>query len=704
VPALTSRHWRRRLAVAGVLALLLGAVPLAPFLAYGERLGVDFLFMLRHRLAAPLFAPAESDVVVIAVDESTYRTAPFTNTPKVLWTRHWAQILEALDEAGPKVVGFDVIYPTTVDRPGLLPGYDRDFLLALRQSATAGRLVMGMAHLGGQTVRPYFAHVVAAGRERNLRFLNLDVDPVDEVVRRYFREHLMEDGSRAPSFGVELARRAGATEPEGDFLVNFNTAPGGVPVYSMADIWNCAAAGRADYFRQHFAGKIVLIGEALDLEDRRVTARRWAMTDRADAAAAPPPCIAAAGTPTPAPALVRSSMPGVLIHAAAINTVTKGLYLVPVSRVSAFAMVALSVFGLSLLFFLVRPVTGLVAGAAAVAVEAAVSLLAFTLGAVLPLVAFAATAAIAYALVYAYRFMVEDRERRWIQHAFGLYLAPVMVERLAADPQALRLGGEKKRVTLFFSDIAGFTTISESLKDTPEKLVEILNKYLTVMTDAVKARGGYVDKYIGDAVMAIWGAPLDDPHAERNAVEAALDCFAALDRFNEVVVGGEYRMKPIGTRIGLNTGIAVVGNMGSTTRLNYTATGDTVNLAARLEGANKEYGSRIMVSEDTAERLGDGFVLKRLDRLVVKGKKQPVQVFEVVGRKAEVPGEVMVRVARFHAALDLYDAREFAAASAIFDALAGEDATAPMYAERCRHYLYAPPPAGWSGAFEMKTK
>jgi adenylate cyclase len=279
-----------------------------------------------------------------------------------------------------------------------------------------------------------------------------------------------------------------------------------------------------------------------------------------------------------------------------------------------------------------------------------------------------------------------------------------MVERLAADPKALRLGGEVKRVTLFFSDIAGLTTISESLKETPDKLVKILNKYLTVMTDAVKARGGYIDKYIGDAVMAIWGAPLDDAHAERNAVDAALDCFAALDRFNRDVVQAEYGMKPIGTRIGLNTGIAVVGNMGSTSRLNYTATGDTVNLAARLEGANKEYGSRIMVSEDTANALDDGYVLKRLDRLVVKGKKEPVKVFEVVGRRAELDAATLARVERFHTALDLYDARDFTAAAGAFDALAGQDGTAPMYAERCRHYLEEPPPADWNGAFEMNTK
>ena len=162
-------------------------------------------------------------------------------------------------------------------------------------------------------------------------------------------------------------------------------------------------------------------------------------------------------------------------------------------------------------------------------------------------------------------------------------------------------------------------------------------------------------------------------------------------------------MTPIGTRIGIHAGIAVVGNMGSRARLNYTATGDTVNLAARLEGANKEYGSRIMISEDVAVSLDSGFLLRRLDRLVVKGKKQPVAVFEVVGRRDRA-SEIEPRVQAFHAALDVYDRRDFASAATAFDALSAIDPAAAVYAARCRHYLSELPPADWNGAFTMKTK
>ncbi len=697
-----SRNWRLRLAVAAGLALVGGTVSLAPASALLQRMGIDVLLALRHAVYGPLFPPAASDAVVVAIDEQSYRTEPFRNTPKVAWTPHIARVLDAIDAVDPKAIGFDVIYPTSLDRPELLRGYDRPFLLALRRAADKGRLVLGAARLSAEAVEPYPGQVAAAKGRANLRLLNLSVDP-DDVVRSYFHAFADEAGGQMPSFGVELARRAGAEPPADDFLVNFNTGPGDIPVYSMVDLLACAAEADTGYFARRFQGKIVLFGEVLDLEDRFLSAKRLAMTTRADAHAAPERCRIAAEPARFGTLGDRRTIPGVLIHAAAINTVTKGLYLAPLSGTASFVVVGGSVLVLALLFFLVKPAIGLVIGAAVLAIEIGMAVVDFAAGGVVPIALLAITGFLAYAVVYAYRFIVEDRERRWIQHAFRHYLAPVLVERLAADPAALRLGGEKRRVTVFFSDIAGFTSISERLHDRPERLVEILNKYLTVMTEAVEARGGYVDKYIGDAVMAIWNAPLDDPLADRHAVEAGLDCLAALDRFNAEVVVGEYDMTPIGTRIGIHAGIAVVGNMGSRARLNYTATGDTVNLAARLEGANKEYGSRIMISEDVAVSLDSGFLLRRLDRLVVKGKKQPVAVFEVVGRRDRA-SEIEPRVQAFHAALDVYDRRDFASAATAFDALSAIDPAAAVYAARCRHYLSELPPADWNGAFTMKTK
>ena len=698
-----SRQWRLRLAVASGLAAAAGALSLTPPSSLLQRMGIDLLLPLRHAFYWPLFPPGASDVVVVAIDEQSYRTEPFRNTPKVAWTPHLARVLEAVNDAEPSAIGLDVIYPTSLDRPELLRGYDRPFLLALRKAADKDRLVLGAARLSGETIEPYSGQIAAAKGRANVRLLNLSVDP-DDVVRAYFRAFSDEAGGNALSFGGELARRAGATLPDSDFLINFNTGPGDIPIYSMVDLWACASEGDAGYFARHFRGKIVLFGEVLDLEDRFLSSKRLAMTAQADAHAATERCRVPAEPERFGALGDRLSIPGVLIHAAAINTVTKGLYIGPLSGIVSFLAVGGSVLAFAILFFLVKPIIGLFAGAAVLTAEIGMAVVALAAGSVVPIALLAVTGFLAYAVVYAYRFIVEDRERRWIQHAFRHYLAPVLVDRLAADPAALRLGGEKRRVTVFFSDIAGFTTISERLRERPERLVEILNKYLTVMTEAVEARGGYVDKYIGDAVMAIWNAPLDDPLADRHAVEAALDCLAELDRFNTEVVVGEYDMTPIGTRIGIHAGVAVVGNMGSRARLNYTATGDTVNLAARLEGANKEYGSRIMVSEDVVASLDDGFLFRRLDRLVVKGKSQPVEVFEVVGRRDGRAGDLSSRVLAFHAALGFYDRRDFPAAEAAFAALSPIDPAAAVYAARCRHYLSEPPPADWNGAFAMKTK
>jgi len=685
------------------LAVALGVLAALPGMDALNRRGIDWLLPLRHLAFGPLFPPAESDAVVVAVDEQTYRTEPFVNTPKVAWTPHLGRVLEALTAAGATVVGFDVIYPTSLDRPELLRGYDRPFLLALRQAAEQGRVVLGQARLSGETVAPYPGQLMAAKGPDNLRTLNLKLDD-DDVVRGYWRAFANREGGETPSFGVELAMRAGARPPADDFLINFNTGPGDVPVHSLADIHACAEKGDQAWMERHFKGKVVLLGEALDLEDRFRAAKRLTIDAAADARAGPERCAVPADPDRFAPLVDRRSMPGVLIHAAAINTLTKDIPLVPLGRGMTFATVALSLFVLALAFFTLRPAAGLLAGAAVVAGQGAVSVAALQAGVVAPMPAFALLGALAFTLVYAFRFGVEDAERRRIQHAFRHYLAPELVDRLAEDPDALRLGGERRFMTVMFSDIVGFTTMSEGLKDRPETLVELMNRYLTFMSGIVERHGGYVDKFIGDAVMAVWGAPLPTENAEIKAVETALDCQAALEEFNRDVVAGVYGMPPLGTRIGIATGYAIAGNMGSSSRLNYTVTGDMVNLAARLEGANKEYGSLIMVSEATAAGLGDLYVLRRLDRLVVKGKSEPIAVFEVVGRAGRVPEETLARLRAFEAALALHDQRRFPEARAAFAPLADADETAAVYRDRCDYYLDHPPPAGWTGAFVMTSK
>ncbi|WP_293385723.1 adenylate/guanylate cyclase domain-containing protein [Phenylobacterium sp.] len=685
------------------LGLVAGALALTPLARGLDRQGIDVLLPLRHAVFGPLFPPARSDVAIVAIDEQTYATEPFANTPKVAWTPYLGYILDAIDKAGAKAIGFDMVFPTTLDRPELLLGYDRPFLIALRNAADRGHVVMGEFKLSGQTTTPYAGQVMAVRGQDNLRLLNYKLDD-DDVVRSYWRGFRTTEGGEMLSFGAELARRAGTPPPARDFLINFNTGAGDIPVYSMADMFACVQAGNADYFRRAFAGKVVLFGEVLDIEDRFRSSKRLAWDERANARAAPAPCRIAPDPGRFAATVDRRSMPGVMIHAAAINTLTKHLALRETPPAAAFAAVGLSTLLLAIAFLFLPPVTGAVVGAAALAAELAASVLALQELTVAPTASLLIAAVGSYTLIYAYRFVVEDREKRWVQHAFRHYLAPALVDRMMEDPDALRLGGDKRWVTVMFTDIAGFTTISESLRETPERLIELMNRYLTLMSGVVNDHDGYVDKFIGDAVMAVWGAPVEVADAERKAVETALDCQAALAAFNREVVGEYLPSGRLGTRIGIATGFAVAGNMGSAQRLNYTVTGDMVNLSARLEGANKEYGTAIMISELTAEKLGGGFVLRRLDRLVVKGKTLPIAVFEVVGRAGAVADEVLARLAAFEQALALHDARDFAAARAIFESLASTDPPSRVYAQRCAAYQAEPPPADWQGEFVLKTK
>lgn len=296
------------------------------------------------------------------------------------------------------------------------------------------------------------------------------------------------------------------------------------------------------------------------------------------------------------------------------------------------------------------------------------------------------------------RALLARRRGRAVRRAFQQYLAPPVVEALIADPSRLRLGGERRDITAFFSDIEGFTSLSEKLD--PAELVKLLNECLGAMTEIILEEGGIIDKYIGDAIVAMFGAPLDQPDHAARACRAALRCQRALAAMRaDWATRG---LPDLRVRIGLNSGEALVGNMGSARRFDYTMLGDTVNLAARLEGANAAYGTATMAGEATVARAGDAVAFRELDAVRVKGRRQPVRVFEVVGLPGEVEAEAL---ARREEALRAYRDRRFAEAAAAFAALAGEgDRPAAIFATRCAALADAPPPPEWDGVFEMTSK
>jgi adenylate cyclase len=309
----------------------------------------------------------------------------------------------------------------------------------------------------------------------------------------------------------------------------------------------------------------------------------------------------------------------------------------------------------------------------------------------------------------------EQKQRRQIRSAFGYYLSPHMVEQLARSPEKLVLGGEERRMTILFSDVRGFTTISEHYKDDPQGLTRLMNRFLTPLTNAIIERKGTIDKYIGDAIMAFWNAPVDDDEQEANACEAALEMLTRAETLNGELKreaetnGGVYMPLRIG--IGLNTGPCVVGNMGSDFRFNYSVLGDTVNLASRLEGRTKDYRIPVVIGSRTAEGAKKKFAVMEIDLIMVKGKKQPEAVFTVLGR-SEVDADPRCRelrdtnaqmLGRFRKqqwddAIDLIArCRKFANGfdlSGLYD----------MYEERIELYRAQPPEPDWDGVYEAETK
>lgn len=310
-------------------------------------------------------------------------------------------------------------------------------------------------------------------------------------------------------------------------------------------------------------------------------------------------------------------------------------------------------------------------------------------------------------LVSLYRALIEDKEKRKVRSAFGQYLSPEVIRRLLVNPRLVQ--PKKTDITVMFSDIRGFTSISEKLD--AQELALFLNQYLSDMTRIVFKTNGTLDKYIGDAVMAFWGAPFEEPGHAAKACNAALEM---MTRVRELQKQWEAQDKPsLDIGIGLNTGVASVGNMGSVLRYGYTALGDAVNLSSRLEGLNKDYSTHIIANETTYQGAkDDGFVFRELDLIRVKGKLQPVTIYQLMGRQVDFAADgsaetVRLQVEQFARARELYRGRQWKAAQNAFQEFLEKwpmDGPAGVYLERCKEYLAVEPPAEWDGVFVMTHK
>jgi adenylate cyclase len=728
----------------GVIAVSVGVALVVAAVRLLQPTPLELLDAKVHDFRLTVRGPLRTggEVVIVGIDEASLEAIGRWPWPRT----RLATLVDRLTAANAAVIGFDVFFDKpdpSVDLRALTAAVEADpgrsatdLLVALRaQLGNDGRLAEALrasgrvvlAHFfefgageaaippeeaarvpevsvrtsGGASVesfgpeptRAHLAIPLLAVAAAGAGYVNFFPDP-DGMYRRAplvirVGEHL------ASAFSIEMLRRylggvpAMVTLRPGEVALRVGTVL--PPVDAAGELWvnylgppktTFAFLSAADVLAGRFdpatvAGRIVIVG--------------FTATGLADEIPSP---FAARG-------------PGVELHATLIDNMLRGQSLRQPAWVVPAEAGATVVIGLLLGVFLlpVRGVGGtLVAAAVAIAYLWGTQRLFVTQGLVLGAVYPLGGIFLCYLGAVVFEAVTEGREKRRIRHAFRHYLNPEVTELVASDPAHLRLGGERREITIFFSDIRGFTSISEHLA--PEALAELLNEYLGAMTDIIFRHAGLLDKYIGDAVMAFWGAPVAvSDHAAR-CCRAALDMRAALATLRARWKDRGVPQFEIG--IGIHTGDAVVGNFGSAQRFNYTAMGDSVNLASRLEGLNKTYGTHILVSESTHRAIGEEFVCREVDWVRVKGRQQPVAVYEPLGRRAEDADGRHRRLAEgFGAALAAYRAQAWDEALARLSALARlypDDEAVGHFVGRCEAQRVEAPGRGWDGVYIAKTK
>lgn len=679
------------------------------FLAAVELKSVDAMFIARGA------RPAPSGVVVVAVDERSVNELGRWPWPR----RLTARLIDRVGggAAGAEVVAVDMVFSES-------EGPEADALLAAAV-AGAGNVVLGfffrdgpaqesaardgggimgagvtlVAHRGSATralplIRyPYVEGNIPAIREGARGLGSFNVVPSADGI--YRKSHLLfshGDGIypslalaalrlyygsgvvvNAAPYGVDSIGLGGLRVPvdeRGGFSLDFYGPAGSIDTVSAVDV----IEGRVP--AGTFDGRLVFVG---------VTE-----TGIADV------------RPTP----VDTAMPGVELHATVAANVLDRSFLARDTRVVIFDLALTAVLPFVLAMAVARPrnpYLALVAYGALLAILVAGDFFFFaSLGVIAAPVYPALSVTLACIGCEAYRNMVVEKRSRFLRRAFSLYLSGELVRGIMTDPARLKLGGERRTVTVLFSDIRGFTDISEQLA--PEELVALLNGYLGPMTEAILREGGLLDKYIGDAIMALFNTPVEVPDHAVRACEAALVMRERLEGLNRVWRAGGLPVVDAG--VGVSTGEAVVGNMGGDLRFDYTAIGDTVNLASRLEGITKLYRAGVVVSESTMAGAKARFVFRELDRVRVKGRREAVPVYELLGRAA--PGDERARdlARRYSEGLGLYRARRFGDAKKVFDAIIEDTGDGPsaVFASRCAAFMRRPPPAAWDGSYRAETK
>jgi adenylate cyclase len=649
-----------RLVLPIVLALFVGLLSLTPPWESLELKGFDTLTWLTDS------GKPSVPIVIVAIDDASFSELAL----QWPWPRGLhAKLVDALYEAGASVIAFDVLFSEPDSH-----GQDKEFADAI---ARAGNVVLG-ADLSlnnkeqfASTARIDPLHIFKeAGALPGLLSVSNDRD---------------SGLRRIPVYGDSFFREIIRVYAKGrkDVPTEVNVPPGAMiryvgPDHSFRYVSFYQALDPAHFLPKGiFKDKIVMVGRDINTTTE-VGAQQVDMFV------------------TPFMQFTGLLMPGVEVHANMIDGTMNGRNL---TRMPLLACVMLTMLMTLLAGFAMRewlPLRSLLVTLGLALVMALASWALFDFANYwMPIAAPIAGMLLVYIGYGGLAFLLEQRRKQEIKRAWSYYVSPQVVDQMIAHPEQLVLGGQKREVTLMFTDLAGFTSISEQL--TPEQVSHLLNRHLTEMTRVVIGHGGTVDKFIGDAIMAFWGAPFDDADQARHACEAAREMQEKMAVLREELKKEGF--PPVFMRIGLHTGPAVVGNMGSEERFDYTAIGDTVNLASRLEGANKNYGTDILVSEATAQRLNGALMLRAVDKVKVKGKLDAVEVFTIDA------DEQVERLS--HKGVAAFRAQRWEESVSLWQALLAHrpgDSVAALYLQRIQDFRTSPPPANWDGAIALDSK
>ncbi|MBV8926611.1 MAG: adenylate/guanylate cyclase domain-containing protein [Bradyrhizobium sp.] len=706
-----------------LVALICGSASALPPLRAVHGWSIDVLTALHWHVFGHRRGAATLPVVVIAIDEETHATPPFDHSPTSTWTPEIGRVLSAVLEGGAKVAGFDIVFANSIEQSEIpfgddilgakLRGFDRPFLRSLAAGAADGRVVLGEVLRAEGAFAPSPGQTIAVRRQQNIRPLNVVSDP-DDVVRRVPLSFPAKE-KPLPSMALELASRALKADPvfnedgsvtlagyripeaiKNTLTLNFDGGPSDAATYSLADLRACVERDDKAFFRREFADKVVIFGTLLDVEDRKITSKRLATgLERAAAPRCALPLPSAGSIKFP-----RSTIAGVYVHATAINNLIGRDALIELGRLPT----TLIAIGFALLAALaarmLAPVAAALVYLGLTAVWTGVATLAFSRTLVLPLSEPFAAGLVALVMIIAWRLVVTDRGQRLLRKSFALYLAPQVIDQMLASNRLPALGGETRNVTVFFSDLEGFSSIAEQM--TPTELVAFMNEYLSEMTDIIESQGGYVEKYIGDSIVAVFGAPVDDADHARHAAAAALLCRDRLDLLNRSSLA--FHGLTVTHRMGLNSGEALVGNIGSRRRFNYSVMSDAVNVASRLEGANKYYGTTIIGSETTVAACGAAFTWRELDATRVKGRTAPVKIYELLAEAGRETREQRDAAMAYAQGLAHWRARGFDAAVTSFARAAAFDKPSALFLQRAKEFAKQPPQAGWEPVNALESK